>query len=355
MNILVVGKFYKEAFALHIVENLKKIGHTVYQFDPGYKAGRLDGVIGHRVDQVLKNLYTITDNLPKIRMSRTKNLWEKLESNSIDLIIVCYDFLQPNEVAELKKCTHAKIVLWFPDAIVNFGRAYFMNADYDAIFFKDPFILHALDKVLKSPIYYLPECFNPHKHSIDSEVDLDDPFFNCDITTAGNFHSWRVACYKHLPGYKVKLWGNPAPLWMSAGIVNEMYQGVYVGDSDKAKAFLSAKIVVNNLHFGEIWGVNARCFEAAGIGAFQMLDWRPGLSQLFEDGKELITFRGIDDLKMKIKFWLPRDSERHEIGNSAKKRAYSEHTYRHRLELLLDTVSGRENGFPTPDIKIICN
>ena len=49
--------------------------------------------------------------------------------------------------------------------------------------------------------------------------------YQCDITTAGNQHSWRVAFYKHLAGYDVKLWGNPAPLWMNAGAVAGMHQG----------------------------------------------------------------------------------------------------------------------------------
>jgi len=87
-------------------------------------------------------------------------------------------------------------------------------------------------------------------------------------TIAGNEHSWRVAFYKNLSDYDVKLWGNPAPLWMAARQVVGMYQGRGVYNHDKVRAFRGAKIVVNNLHIGEIWGVNVRSFEAAGAGVF---------------------------------------------------------------------------------------
>lgn len=38
MNILVIGKFYTEGFALHIAETLSTMGHTVRRFEPGCKS-----------------------------------------------------------------------------------------------------------------------------------------------------------------------------------------------------------------------------------------------------------------------------------------------------------------------------
>jgi spore maturation protein CgeB len=81
-----------------------------------------------------------------------------------------------------------------------------------------------------------------------------------------------------------------------------------------------------------------------------MIDWRPGLSQLFEDGKELITFRSLADLKQKIDYWLPREEERRAIALAGMRRAHKEHTYALRLGLLLDTLYGTQRGYPTPQI-----
>ncbi|MEK8049885.1 glycosyltransferase [Ideonella sp. DXS22W] len=352
MNILVVGKFYTEGFARHIAETLTDLGHAVRRFEPGLRSKPARSRLQHRLHQVRNVLYESTDSLPAVRARRMATLWDCADEAPLDVVIVAYDFLWPAEVAELKRRTGAAVALWYPDAITNFSRAFFMNAAYDGLFFKDPFTLHALGDVLASPVHYLPECFNPARHWLPDDRIGSDPVYACDITTAGNLHSWRVACFKHLVDYDVKIWGNPAPLWMAAGAVSGMHQGRGVYNEDKVRAFRGAKIVLNNLHYGEIWGVNVRCFEAAGAGAFQMVDARPSLIDLFEDGREIVSFRGMSDLRRQIDHWLPRGDERRAIADAGMRRAHAEHTYAHRLQVLIDTLGGRTKGHPVPGIEV---
>jgi spore maturation protein CgeB len=350
MNILLIGKFYIEGFALHIAEALSSMGHMVSRFEPGFYSGRTTGRLGHRLDQVRSVIHAASDNVPTVRARRMRALWKIIEQSQPDVVIVCHDFLWPTEVAELKRRTKAQIAMWFPDHLANFGRGYFMNAPYDGLFFKDPYIVRMLSDVLKSPVYYLPECFNPNRHWLPENANPHDQPYACDIATAGSQHSWRTAFYNHLSQFDVKLWGNPAPLWLMPGTTAKMYQGRPVYDHEKVRAFRGARVIVNNLHYAEIWGVNARCFEAAGAGAFQMVDWRPGLSQLFTDGKELVAFRSMSDLKDKLAYWLPREEERRTIAEAGMRRAQSEHTYSLRLLLLLNTLAGKDTGFSLPSI-----
>jgi len=354
MRILVLGKFYGEGFGLHIAEALEHMGHEVKRFEPGVRH-RSRGQFALRAIQLRSTLHAATDGIPWVRSLRMSALWRTAEAQPLDAIIVCHDFLSPGEVAELKRRTGAAIALWFPDSITGFWRGFFMLAPYDALFFKDPFQVARLNGVLRSPVWYLPECFSPERHVLKGPLNNEDiTRYGCDICTAGNFHAYRAAFFEHLSQYDVKIWGNRPPMWLSPLGIASRYGGKYVEHSEKAKAFLAAKIVLNNVHYSEIWGVNARAFEAAGIGAFQMLDWRPGIAQLFEDGREVITFRGISDLKSKVNFWLSRNHERELVGQAAKKRAHAEHTYSMRLDLLLDTLAGRARGFPLPFIKDTC-
>lgn len=351
MNILVVGKFYTEGFAQHISETLAAMGYSVRHFEPGVASGRIAGVLGHRLDQVRRVLHSTTDALPAVRARRMRALWEVADEGPLDVVIVTHDFLWPGEVAELRRRTGAAVAMWFPDSLANFGRGYFMTAPYDALFFKDPYVVTRLADVLPSPVYYLPECFNPRRHWLPDEELGDDPAYRCDIATAGNLHSWRVAVFRHLEGRDVRIWGPPGPLWMNAGPVARMSAGRPVHDHEKVRAFRGAKIVLNNLHYSEIWGLNARCFEVAGAGAFQMVDWRPGLDHLFADGTEIVAFRGTVDLKEKIEHWLPREEERRNVANAGMRRAHWEHTYSARLERLLQTVTGGGRGWPLPEIR----
>ena len=344
MNILVIGKFYEEGFALHIAETLSFNGNNVIKFEAGFRSQRYKSNIGNKIEKIIGAIYTSSDNIPKIRSIRMENLWSLIRGNPIDIVIVSHDFLWPSEVKELKVATGAAVVMWFPDSLANFKKGYFMTAEYDAVFFKDPYIVKILNKIITPPVYYLPECFNPYKHNADSILSID-PKYICDITTAGSQHSYRVSIFKHLVNYNVKIWGPRAPLWMDPTLMGKMYMGESVFNEDKAAAFLGAKIVLNTLFYGEIWGLNARAFEAAGIGAFQLLDWRPGLNHLFEDGREVISFNGINDLKNKIDYWLPRSDERREISLAAKAKALNFHTYQHRLDLMFKTISGSEDGY----------
>ncbi|MGH8433927.1 MAG: CgeB family protein [Pseudomonas sp.] len=351
MNILVIGKFYTEGFALHIAETLDSMGHALRRFEPGFASNRIGGWVGQRIDQVRGVFHSTTDSLPVVRARRMRALWHVADAGPLDVVIVCHDFLWPAEVAELKRRTGAMVAMWFPDHLGTVGRGLFMNAPYDRLFFKDPYIVQVLGDVLASPVHYLPECFNPGKHWLSEEAIGQELAYRCDVATAGNSHAYRVSFFKHLASYDVKQWGNHPPLWLPTGPVAKMHQGRQVLNHDKVRAFRGAKIVVNNLHFGEVWGVNVRAFEAAGAGAFQLVDWRPGLGQLFEDGREIVAFRSMKDLKALIDHWLPREDERRVIAEAGMQRAHAEHTYRHRLDLLLATLGGCDKGFPMPVIK----
>lgn len=350
MNILVIGKFYTEGFALHIAETLVGMGHSVCRFEPGFRSGRVSGHLGRRVDQVRGVIHSAIDSLPIVRGRQMRELWQVAEHGPLSAVIVCHDFLWPEEVAELKRRTNAAVVMWFPDHLANFGKGFFMNASYDGLFFKDPYIVQMLKDVLHSPVFYLPECFSPVRHTLPLDDISCPPAYVCDITTAGNLHSWRVAVFRHLVEHDIKIWGNPAPLWLDLGAMKRMYQGRGVYNHDKVRAFRASKIVLNSLHFGEIWGVNVRTFEVAAACAFQVVDYRPGIEGLFRVGEEIVTFSGIADLKDKIKYWLPRHEERNKIARAGYVRVHRDHTYSQRLDLMIQTLGGNAHGYPMPAI-----
>ena len=348
MRILVYGEFYLESFAQHISENLDLMGHEVIEYSHEEGFSQKKAFKSNKLVKVLKRLKgELTSSVKSFRAIKNNNIYQFIKSKKPDLIIVCYDYLWAEEIEQIKRISKSKIVLWSPDSIATFaaGRSHFMNAPYDALFFKDPFIVKTFRNILDCKAYYLPECFNPHKHIYDSKFNTSN--YACDITTAGNLHSYRVAFFKKLleKNYDIKIWGFDAPAWLNSGKVKELFQGKPVYNQEKAAAFLGAKIVVNNLLLSEIEGVNVRTFEAAGIGAFQIVDWRPGLEDLFVPGEEIETFRNMNELKEKIDYYLKNETLRNNIADNGKKRAYEDHTYEKRLSLLIDTVFNQSQGY----------
>jgi spore maturation protein CgeB len=115
------------------------------------------------------------------------------------------------------------------------------------------------------------------------------------------------------------------------------WQGKIIFHDEKIKAVLAAKIVVNSSHFGEIQSANARTFEVAGIGGFQVAD-APGLANYFRPGEEIVQFNGPKSLRESVAYYLNRPEERGAMAARAQARAHKEHTYEQRLKRLLRVV-----------------
>lgn len=348
MKILVIGIFDLETDESHIAQTLELMGHEVIRWRPqrtgGHRkrSGRTAAVIGQIWDET-------TSRFPVSQVRRLRSLLEACEGG-VDLAIVCHDFLTPAQVSALREKTGAPVVLWFLDHIGVFGKGMFMTAGYDCRFFKDPYIVSTLSgQYGLDGVYYLPECCNVHALGEPREAEE----YRCDIGIDGGLHAFRASILTQLTRYRIKVWGDSPPLWMSAPGVAEMSQGHFVAGREKAAALRSAAIVLNTLHPAEIWGVNRRAFEAAGAGAFQLLHWKPGLSQLFEEGREVVSFRTLGELGELIDHYLARPEERARIARAGRLRAISDHTFEKRLELMFGTVGGTARGYESPSVQVV--
>ena len=211
MTILVVGKFDKESLGSNISDGLQALGHTTILFTKGITYWHFEIPILNRVNMIKLTLYELGQKIPgvkKIEFIKLKNLLFK-NKKKIDLSIVTHDFLTPNEVDYLKQTTKSPVVMWFPDAIVNFGKAMFLCSNYDALFFKDPYIVHTLRREIKKQIHYLPECCNPVVHKVYPYNETERKKYSCNITTIGNLYSNRLELFKQLHNYNfsIKIWG----------------------------------------------------------------------------------------------------------------------------------------------------
>ena len=355
MNVLIIGKFSAGQFGYHISDTLRDMGHSTLEFDPTIKYKYSKTLIGRRAHQVKILLFNNLINTNFYREYRIKRIKKILDQNKIDLTISTHDFLYPDEVYAIKEKSKAPIVMWFPDAIGNATKALFMLADYHKIFLQDPYMVHILkNQYNKNNVLYLPECCNPKYHK-PVELNQDDLLkYSCDITTYGSPHNMRSFIFSQLLdlGYDIKIWGHHPAIWQKNKKIISLYKGEYLVNEEKAKSVIAGKINLNTLVPGGIYGLNARTFEIAGIGGFQLLHWRRGLSDLFEDGKELVSFNSFNELVENVKYYLPKDVERTVIAEAGKARVYKDHTYKIRLQLLLKTVFENGRGFEMPEIKL---
>jgi spore maturation protein CgeB len=83
-----------------------------------------------------------------------------------------------------------------------------------------------------------------------------------------------------------------------------------------------------------------RLFEATGVGAFLLTDFKDNLDTLFAPDREVAVWRSIDECLVAIDHHLGDDNRRAAIARAGQARTMSQHTYRHRTAEILGFVDG---------------
>lgn len=108
---------------------------------------------------------------------------------------------------------------------------------------------------------------------------------------------------------------------------------------DMYRVLARSKITVNR-HIGVAgnYANNMRLYEATGMGALLLTDRKDNLKDIFEPGQEVETYSDPEEAVEKINALL-RDGDRlAKIASAGRARTLSEHTYRVRMQELLDIL-----------------
>lgn len=116
-----------------------------------------------------------------------------------------------------------------------------------------------------------------------------------------------------------------------------------VRDDDLNDVCASTKIIIGDslcpdFKYENYW--SDRIYETTGRGGFIIHPYVKGLEKDFVDKKEVVyyEFGNFEQLKNLIDYYLEHDEEREAIRRAGKKRAIAEHTYKHRMEEMLEVV-----------------
>lgn len=86
---------------------------------------------------------------------------------------------------------------------------------------------------------------------------------------------------------------------------------------------------------------NMRLFEATGVGACLLTDWKPNLTDLFEPDSEVVTYRSAEECAEKARWLLANPAAARSIGTAAQRRAAKDHTFSVRAQILDDLIKAR--------------
>ena len=85
--------------------------------------------------------------------------------------------------------------------------------------------------------------------------------------------------------------------------------------------------------------LNMRLFEVLASGSMLITKKIPnGQSDLFRDGEHLVEYTSTEDLLDKVDYYLKHEDERLKIARAGQELALTKHTYKNRVDKLLETI-----------------
>ena len=327
MKVGVVGAAEPDLFADNVANAFRCAGHVVTQL--GSAGSRFRGPTARSLAQFARQA------LPSLDERVQQGIVLSALKAECELIINLDHRLMPGVVTRLR---HAgmRVVFWFPDAIANMGRQLMLLAPYDALFFKEPFLVERLRANLDIPVYYLPEACSPQWHRPLVQAGTEP-----HLVVAGNMYPSRVRLLERLlaKGIPLKLYGSGFPRWIGETRLQEVHVGHAVFREDKARVFRSAVGVLNTMHPAEVSGVNARLFEATGSGAAVLTEFRSTVPQLFAVGEEVLAFHDFDELVDQASRLLGEVGLTARLGDAATHRAHRDHSFEARITFILEKLA----------------
>lgn len=128
--------------------------------------------------------------------------------------------------------------------------------------------------------------------------------------------------------------------------VSDMLRIQYCGSvdywSEMPKVFHASRINLNFTIPNIKSGIPLRVWDVLGSGGFLLTNYQAELPYYFEEGKDLVCFDGIDDLREKVGYYLSHEEERQEIAWNGYEKVKEKHSYIERIQTLLALVDGAD-------------
>jgi len=169
------------------------------------------------------------------------------------------------------------------------------------------------------------------------------PAQDVDISFVGSVsedHRQRIALLEAVAArYDLKLWGNIPRSLPSSSALHRCFQGEVWG-AEMYQILRRSKVTLNShIDIAGREAGNMRLFEATGVGAFLLTDFKDNLHTLFEPDHDVAVWRSIDDCLGAIDRHLTNASSRSAIASAGQARTMAQHSYRHRAQEMLSMIA----------------
>lgn len=351
LRVLVVLPLYGGSLPVgrFCVEGLKELGHTVEVFEaPSF----------HSAFSALKDLRVTTDRLEYLENSFlqvvSQAVLAKVETFEPDLVLCLAQAPLNRQALKRLRKDGVATAMWFVEdyRLFTYWRGFAPFYDFFAVIQHEPLLSELRDIGVDNALY-LPMAALPSMHRKLELSPAEQRKYGSDVSFLGAGYPNRRIAFRQLTHLDFKIWGTE---WDGEPLLERHVQmkGARISSEDCVKIYNATRINLN-LHSsvdarelvsgGDF--VNPRTFELAACGAFQLVDRRTLMGDLFADD-ELVTFGSMEELLDNIQTYLGDESARVAVAEKAKARVLRDHTYTARMRTLTEFIASRREGWPAP-------
>lgn len=349
LRILVVLPMYGGSLPVgrYCVRALEQMGHNVRAFEAPLMFSAFTGL------QAL--------GLPPAQTAQLENaflqvvgqaIWAQVQAQEPHLVLAMAQAPLGRGLLQRLRRAGVRTAMWFVEdhSVFQYWRAYAPLYDVFAIIQKQPF-MDLLTAAGQKNFLYLPLAAQPDFHAPTELTPEQRREYGADLGFLGAGYPNRRLAFRPLAGRDLKIWGSD---WDGEGLLAAHVQrgGARIGEEESVRIYNATRVNLNlhsSLQTAELVShgdfVNPRTFELAAMNAFQLLDERSLLPELFAPD-ELATFACIEEFYAKIEYFLAHPEERAAYAGRARARVLRDHTYGHRMQALLDFVADRLGPWP---------
>ncbi|MER3501894.1 MAG: hypothetical protein C4295_10585 [Candidatus Fervidibacterota bacterium] len=307
------------------VKWLRRLGHEVTTFDyrqaviPERWQVKIKG--GRRLQRLLMQF-----PLRQVALQRPYDLIFVLKGETI----------LPSTLRAIRQRHKGLLINWMGDEPLHFHNIRNSLPFYDTIFLTDRGWVDSVRR-LGYRAEHLPYGCDPEVHRKVLLSDQELRYFSAEVCYVGR-RDERENLLAQLSGVPMKIWGYGFKQTKFTEL-RPFIAGSALNEEEMVKAFNAAKIVLNLQPSHHVTGVNYKIHEVAGCAAFQLIDFKPEVAEMYELGKEIVCFQTLDELKELIARYLRDEGERQRIGEAAQRRAYADHTLEQRVRKMMEILS----------------
>ena len=277
------------------------------------------------------------------------NFMHGIEEFHPDLILVIKgETLLPETLHAVKRRIGVPLIqwcgddpFWFPNLVGAFGI-------YDRFFIADASYVPDIEKHGSPGAEFLAHAADESVYSNEISPAADSPeviFVGDSRHQMGhlpeNWHRVEVLEAVARAGIDLAIYGRGWESLPDSYAVRASVRGPELLPAERVvAAYRASKIVLNVHHPQMVHGCNMRTFETAACGAFQLIDDRSSLADLFDPPNDIVAYRSPVELIELIRHYLGHPDERAAIAERSRQTVLARHTYQHRLAELLQRIPG---------------